>query len=172
MTFTISFSLIVFSTEILFFASNRNPPSPKISHFRSLYWLSLNDSENTNYRHLSRTGTDHRNSRFLKIFTFRETITHFRTRIFSQRSRFQFSSSILDGLCVSFNVHHFFLRKQFIWVDCYTGRLTFSNIILHKKAIRWILLASQAEMRKGKCVPDVVAYDWNLIVKNYWKEIL
>ena len=98
------------------------------------------------------TGTDHCYSRFLKmIFTFRETTTHFRAIIFSQSSRFQFSSPILDGLCVSFNVHHFFMRKQFICIDCYTGRLTFSNIILHKKAIRWILVASQAEMRKDEC---------------------
>ena len=136
MTFTISFSLIVFSTEILFFESNRNPPSPKISRFRSLYRLSLNNSENNNHRHLPLTGTDHCNSRFLKIFTFRETSTHFRIIIFSQSSRFEFSSPVLDGLCVSVNVHHFFLRKPFICIDCYTGRLTFSNIILHKKAIR------------------------------------
>ena len=71
----------------------------------------------------------------LKIFTFTETNTHFRTIIFSQSPRFQFSYPILDGLCVSFNVHHFFMRKQFMCVDCYTGRLTFSNIILHKIAI-------------------------------------
>ena len=39
----------------------------------------------------------------LKIFTSRETITHFRTIIFSQSPMFQFSSAILDGLCFSFN---------------------------------------------------------------------
>ena len=109
---------------------------------------------------------------FLKIFTFRETITPFRITIFSQSPRFQFSSPILDGLCVSFNVHHFFMRKQFMCVDCYTGRLTFSNIILHKRAIRWILVASQAEMRKDECVQEVVASEGNLIVINYWREIL
>ena len=109
---------------------------------------------------------------FLKIFTFREKITHFRTITFSQSSRFQFSSPILDGLHVSFNAHHFFMREQFMYVDCYTGRLTFSNIILPKRAIKWILVASQAEMRKDECVPEVVAYEGNLIVINYWKEIL
>ena len=70
-----------------------------------------------------------------------------RTIIFSQSSRFQFSSPILGGLCVSFNAHHFFMGKQFMYVDCYTGRLTFSNIILHKRAIRWILVTSQTEMK-------------------------
>ena len=108
----------------------------------------------------------------LKIFNFIEKITHFRTITFSQSQRFQFSSPILDGLCVSFNAHHFFMRKQFMCVDCYTGRLTFSNIILHKRAIRWILVASQAEMRKDECVPEVVAYEWNLIVINYLRGIL
>ena len=57
-------------------------------------------------------------------------------------------------------------------VDCYTGRLTFSNIILYKRAIRWILIASQAEMRKDECVSEVAAYEGNLIVINYWREIL
>ena len=95
-----------------------------------------------------------------------------RTIIFSQSPRFQFSSPILDGLSVFFNAHHFFMRKQFMCVDCYTGRLTFSNIILHKRAIRWILVASQAEMRKDECAPEVVAYEWNLIVINYWRKTL
>ena len=72
----------------------------------------------------------------------------------------------------SFNAHHFFMRKQFTCVDCYTGRLTFSNIILRKRVIRWIWVASQAETRKDKCVPELVAYEWNLIVINYWREIL
>ena len=66
-----------------------------------------------------------------------------RTIIFSQSPRFQFSSPILDGLSVFFNAHHFFMRKQFMCVDCYTGRLTFSNIILHKRAIGWISVASK-----------------------------
>ena len=81
----------------------------------------------------------------------------------------------MDGLCVSFNVHHFFMRKQFMCVDFYTGRLTFSNIILHKRAIRWILVASEAEMRKDEWLSKVVAYEayeWNLIVINYWGEII
>ena len=94
------------------------------------------------------------------------------TIIFSQSPRFQFSSPILDGLSVFFNAHHFFMRKQFMCVDCYTGRLTFSNIILHKRAVRWILVASHAEMRKDKFVPEFVAYKWNLIIINYWREIL
>ena len=108
---------------------------------------------------------------FLKIFTHRETTTHFRTIIFSQSARFQFSSPILDGLCVPFNAHHFFMWKQFMCVDCYTGRLTFSNIILHKRAIRCILVASQAEMRKNECVSEVVAYDININIHIYfWTE--
>ena len=95
-----------------------------------------------------------------------------RTIIFSQSPRFQFSSPILYGLSAFFNAHHFFMRKQFTCVDCYTDRLAFSNIILHKTAIRWILVASQAGMRKDECVPKVVAYEWNLIVISYWREIL
>ena len=147
---------------------NRDPPSPKINVFRSLHCL----SSNTKHRHLPLTGTNHCYSGLLKIYIFRETITHFRTIICSQSPRFHFSSAILDGLCVSFNTHHFFIWKQFMCVDCYTHRLTFSNIIVCKRAIRWILAASQAEMRKDKCVPEVVAYEWNLIVINYWREIL
>ena len=87
---------------------------------------------------------------FLKTFTFRETIIHFRTIMFFQSPKLKFSGPILDGLSVSFNVHHFFMRKNVLCVDCYTGRLAFSNIILHKRAIRWILVASQAEMRKDE----------------------
>ena len=120
---------------------------PPKSVASGVYRLSSNNSENTNHRHLPLTGTDQCNSRLLKIFTLRETITDFRTIFFSQIPKFQFSSPILDGLCVSFSTHHFFMRKQFLCVDCYTGRLTFSNIILHKRAIKWILVASQAEMR-------------------------
>ena len=56
------------------------------------------------------------------------------------------------------------MQKQFMCVDCYTGRLTFSNIILHKTAIRWILLvASQADMRKDEHVTGAVAYEGKLI---------
>ena len=73
---------------------------------------------------------------------------------------------------VGFNAHHFFMQKQFMCVDCYTRRLTFFNVSLHKRAIRWILVASQAEMRKDECVPEIVAYEWNLVVINYWREIL
>ena len=130
---------------MLSFASNRYTPSSQISRLMSLHRYSSNNSESTNYRHLPLTGTDHFNSRLLKIFTFRETIIHFRTIIFSQSSRFQFSIPILDGLCVSFNAHHFFMRKQFICVDYYRDRLTFFNIILHKTTIRRIFVASQAE---------------------------
>ena len=39
------------------------PTSPQISCFRSLHHLYLNNSENTNYRHLPLTGTDHYTSR-------------------------------------------------------------------------------------------------------------
>ena len=55
-----------------------------------------------------------------------------RTIIFSQNPRFQFLNPILDGLCVSFKTRHFFMWKQFMCVDCYTGKFTLSNIILHK----------------------------------------
>ena len=139
---------------------------------KEIRWNMNNEVDNitnTNQKHLPLTGTNHCNSRLLKIFTFRETITHFRTKIFS---RFQFLSPILDGLCISFKVHHFFIRKQFVCVDCCTDRLTFSNIILHKTATRWIFVASQAEMRKDECVAEVVEYEWNLIVMNYWRKIL
>ena len=51
---------------------------------------------------MTQTGTNHCNSRLLKIFTFRETIPYFRPMIFSQSPRFQFWSPIFDGLCVSF----------------------------------------------------------------------
>ena len=102
----------------------------------------------------------------LKIFHFRETITHSRAISFSQSPKFRlFSSPILDGFCVSVNVRHFFMWKQFMCADC-------SKIILHKRAIRWILVASQAEIRKDEWVPEVLAYEWNLIVINYWREIL
>ena len=64
------------------------------------------------------------------------------------------------------------MQKQFMCIDCYTGRLNFSNIIVHKRAIRWILVASQAEMKKDECVSEVVAYEGNLIVINYLRDIL
>ena len=68
---------------------------------------------------------------FLKTFTFREPTTHFRTITFSQSPRSQFSTPILYGLCVSFNVQHFFMWKQFMCsIDC----LTFSNFILHRSS--------------------------------------
>ena len=73
---------------------------------------------------------------FWKYSFFRETIIHFRTITFSKSLSFQFSIPILDGLWVSFNPHHFFMRKQFMCVGCCTGRLTFSNIILYKRGIR------------------------------------
>ena len=105
---------------------------------------------------------------FLKIFTSKETTTHFRTIIFSPKARFKSLSPTLEGLCVSFNAHHFFMWKQFMCVDDYTGRLILSSIILHII----LLLASQAQIRKDKCVPEVVPYKWNLIAINYWREIL
>ena len=49
------FLWLFFSTEILFFASNRNPPSRKISRFRSLYRLSSNNSK----KKILMTGTCH-----------------------------------------------------------------------------------------------------------------
>ena len=51
----------------------------------------------------------------MKIFSFRETIAHFRTIIFSQSPRsFQFSSPILAGWIVFplANAHHFFTCKN------------------------------------------------------------
>ena len=64
------------------------------------------------------------------------------------------------------------MQKQFMRVDCYTDRFIFANIILHKRAIRWILVASQVEMGKDECVSEVVAYELNLKVINYWREML
>ena len=128
------------------------PPSPQISCFRSVHCLSSNNSENTNHRHLPLNGTDHCNSRLYENIHFWRNNCSFQNYNFLSKSKVQFSIPILDGLCVSFNAHHFFVQKQFMWVDCYTGRLTFSDIILHKRAIRWILVASQAEMRKDECV--------------------
>ena len=146
-----------------------HPKSRNFSQLRKLAnknHLSSNNFENTNQRHLPHTGTDHCNSRLSENIHFRETIIHFRAISFSQSPRFQlFSSPILDGFCVSFSVCHFFMWKQFMCADC-------SKIILHKRAIRWILVASQAEIRKDEWVPEVLAYEWNLIVINYWREIL
>ena len=66
---TLNFSLLwklpinpTLKKRAIFFVCNRNPPSPKISCFRSLHRLSSNNSENTNHRHLSLTGTSHCNS--------------------------------------------------------------------------------------------------------------
>ena len=79
--------------------------------FRSLHRLSSYNSENNNYRLHSESVTPG----FLKIFSFRETIAHFRTIIFSQSPRsFQFSSPILAGWIVFplANAHHFFACKN------------------------------------------------------------
>ena len=99
---------------------------------------------------------------------------------FKKRSNFFFvlkklyfflKSPILGGLCISFKTCHFFMWIQFMCVDCYIGKFTLSNIILYKRAIRWTLVASQAETRKDECMIGAVAYEWNLIVINYWREI-
>ena len=83
----------------IFFVCNHNPPSSQISHFRSLHHLfSNNNSE------ILMTDTCHWLKPitvilgFLKIFTRRETITHFRIIIFTQSPRFQFSSPILGWI--------------------------------------------------------------------------
>ena len=76
---------------------------------------------------------------FLKIFTLWDAIKHFRTIIF-----FSKSNILIIWNLGTFNAHHFLMREQFMCADCYTGRLTFSNIILHKNNIR-----------KGECVPEV-----------------
>ena len=70
-----------------FFVCNRNLPSPQINRFRKLHCLSSNNSENINHRHLLITVI----VGFLRIFTFTETTTHFRTINFSQNpgSNFQ-----------------------------------------------------------------------------------
>ena len=70
-----------------FFVYNRNLPSPQINPFRKLHRLSSNTSENINRRHLLITVI----VGFLRIFTFTETTTHFRTINFSQNpgSNFQ-----------------------------------------------------------------------------------
>ena len=143
------------------------PPFTQISRFRSMQRLSSNNSENTNCHWLVPITAI---LGFWKYSILRKLLP--RTIFFSQSPRFQFSCPILDGLTVTFNARHFFMRKQFMCVDCYTGRLIFFNIIRHNRAIRRILVASQAEVRKDDCVPEVVAYEWNLIVINHWREIL
>ena len=122
------------------------PLSPQISCFRSLHHLSSNNSENTNHRYLPLTGNNHCNSRLS------ENIHFYRNNHSFQNRSFQFSISILDGLCISFNSHHFFMRKQFMCVDCYTGRLTFSNIILHKRPMdEYWLPIKLKQGRKNVC---------------------
>ena len=121
-----------------FFMCHCNLPSPQISCSRKLHCLSSNNSENTNHRHLLITVI----VGFLRIFTFRETITHFRTINFSQSPGSNFQVQFWMD-CVSFNAHYFFMQKQFMCVNCCTGRLISSNIILHKRTIRW-MFTSQA----------------------------
>ena len=82
------------------------------------------------------------------------------------------TSACYENFPIKTHAHHFFMWKQFMCVDCYEGRLTFSNIILHKTAIRWMSVTSQAEMRKDECVPEVATPEWNLIIINHWREIL
>ena len=64
----------------IFCVCNCDLPLPQISRFRKLLHLSSNNSENTNHRHLLITVI----LDFLKIFTFKETTTHFRTINFTQ----------------------------------------------------------------------------------------
>ena len=124
------------------------PPFTQISRFRSMQRLSSNNSENTNCHWLVPITAI---LGFWKYSILRKLLP--RTIFFSQSPRFQFSCRILDGLSATFNARHFFMRKQFVCVDCYTGRLIFFNIIWYNRAIRRILVASQAEMRKDDCVP-------------------
>ena len=146
---------------------NHNPPSPRpqLSRFRSLHRFSSNNWENTNRKNLPLTGNNHCNSWLSKNIQFWRNNHSFQNYNL-------FSMSIVLIFRSNFNAHQFLIPKQLVCVDCYTGRLTFSNTILHKGAIRWILVVSQAEMRKGECVPEVVAYEENLIVINYWREII
>ena len=65
--------------------SNKNETWTIKCGLKEIRWKINNKVDNvtnTNHRHLSLTGTDHCNSRLLKIFAFREAITHFRTIIF------------------------------------------------------------------------------------------
>ena len=86
-------------------------PFPQISRFRSLHRLSSNNSENTNHRHLPLTRTNHCNSRLLKIFTFKETIT--------QNYNF-FSKSKVP-----------IFKSNFGWILCFLSCLSF----LHAKTV-------------------------------------
>ena len=151
-----------------FFMCHCNLPSPQISCSRKLHCLSSNNSENTNHRHLLITVI----VGFLRIFTFRETITHFRTISFSQSPGSNFQVQFWMDCVFPLMPIISSCKSMFICVDCCTGRLISSNIILHKRTIRWILFTSQAEMRTAKCVSEAVAHQWNLIVINYWREIL
>ena len=113
--FSLLWKLANMSHRAIFFVCNRNPPSPKISFFRSLHRLSSNNSEITNHRHLPLTGTDHCNSRLS------ENIHFYRSNQSSQNYNFFSKSKILFIWNLgTFNTHHFFMRKHFMYVDCYT----------------------------------------------------
>ena len=88
---------------------------------------------------------------------------------FSQNPRFQFSSHILDGLCVSFKTLHFFMWKQIMCVDCYTGKLTLSNIILHKRALEEHWLSSwneEGQMHARSCTIWMEFNSYKLLKRN------
>ena len=50
----------------------RNAQSPKTRLFMSLHYISSSNSKNTNYRHISLTGTDHCNSKLSKNTQFKK----------------------------------------------------------------------------------------------------
>ena len=92
---------------------NVTPLGYKISCFRSLHGLSPNNSENTNQRHLPLTGTGHCSSRHSENI-------HFFSRSFQNNNFFSKSKSLIIWNLGIFNVHHFFMWKHFMCVDCYT----------------------------------------------------
>ena len=85
----------------------------KISCFRSLHGLSPNNSETTNQRHLPLTGTGHCSSRHSENI-------HFFSRSFQNNNFFSKSKALIIWDLGIFNVHHFFMWKHFMYVDCYT----------------------------------------------------
>ena len=50
----------------------RNAQPPKTRLFMSLHYISSSNSKNTNYRHISLTGTDHCNSKLSKNTQFKK----------------------------------------------------------------------------------------------------
>ena len=70
----------------------------------SLHYMSLDNSKNTNHKHISLTGTDHCNLKLSKLFSLKKIFIIF--LIFQKSARKSKSKGyILEGLCVYFNTN-------------------------------------------------------------------